>query len=230
MKQNLVIIPGWRETSESFSEVKKELENYFNVYVIDLPGFKTPLERPYYLEDYLNFLEEKLKDVDNFYLLGHSFGGALAALYSLKHKDKAKKLILYDSAIVRKKTLKVRIVYLLTKILKIFEKILPTKIANLFKKFYYRFVVGSYDYFLGDENLKKTFANIIDKDLTEEIKKIEVKTYIIWGQSDKVTPLKQGYLLKKLIPNSEILIVDGGHSFHKEKPEVLVNVLKKIKE
>ncbi len=229
MKDNLVIIPGWREKSDSFLEVKKNLENSFNVVLIDLPGFKEPLTKPYTFDDYITFLENELKNLNNFYLLGHSFGGALAVLFSLKHKDKVKKLILYNSAIVRQKTLKILIISYLAKILKPLEKILPKKLTNFFKKFYYRFFVGSYDYFLVDENLKKTFANI-NKDLSEEVKKLEVKTYIIWGQGDKITPLKQGYLLKKMIPNSEILIVDGGHSFHKEKPEVLTNVLREIKE
>ncbi len=229
MKENLIIIPGWKEKSESFLEVKESLEDLFNVILIDLPGFKEPLNRPYTFDDYLNFLENELAGLNNFYLLGHSFGGALAVLYSLRHKDKVKKLILYNSAIIREKTLKTLIIYYLAKILKPLEKIFPKKLVNFLKKIYYRFVVKSYDYFLADENLKKTFANI-NKDLSEEVKKLEVKTYIIWGQGDKITPLKYGYLLKKLIPNSEILVVDGGHSFHKEKPKVLANILKEIKE
>jgi pimeloyl-ACP methyl ester carboxylesterase len=229
MKENLVIIPGWREKSDSFLEVKEHLQDSFNVYLIDLPGFKEKLARPYNFDDYLNFLEEELKNLESFYLLGHSFGGALALLFSLKHKEKVKKLILYNAHIIKQKTLKTKIIYCLTKILKPFEKILPQSLRNLLKKIYYRFIVKSYDYFLADENLKKTFANI-NKDLSEEAKKLEVKTYIIWGQNDQITPLKQGYLLKKLIPNSEILIADGNHSFHKEKPEALANILRRIKE
>jgi GxxExxY protein len=164
----------------------------------------------------------------SFYLLGHSFGGALAMLYALKHPEKIKKLILYNPAIIREKKLKVKISLFLSKIFKFLEKFIPEKIFYLPKKAYYKFIIKSYDYFNADENLKKTFANIVKIDLRDLAKNLKVKTILLWSKNDKITPLRHGEILKNLIPDSEIILLNGGHSFHKEKPEEFAKILKEV--
>jgi pimeloyl-ACP methyl ester carboxylesterase len=267
MKSILIMIHGWtKEGSDSFSETVKFLKDTFEIYLIDLPGFKKPLERPYSFDDYLNYLEtqintilmrtnadftrtdaDKIKtrtyadftrtDADSnlslresasFYLLGHSFGGALAMLYALKHPEKIKKLILYNPAIIREKNLKIKISLFLSKIFKFLEKIIPEKILYFPKKAYYRFIIKSYDYFNADENLKKTFSNVVKVDLKDLAKNLKVKTILLWSKNDKFTPLRHGKILKNLISDSQLILLDGGHSFHKEKPEEFAKILKQI--
>ena len=227
MKKKLVVLPGWREKVESFDSLINILKEELEVFVIPLPGFQEKLDRPYNFDDYLNYLEEKLENLENFYLMGHSFGGALAMLYSLKNPQKIKKLILYNAAIVRERTLKKRIISFFTKIFKPLEKILPQKLSFFLKKIFYRFIVKSYDYFLVDENLKKTFANI-NQDLREKAKNLNVKTVLLWGKNDKITPLKHALILKNLIKDSELITLEGGHSPHKENPEKFAGILKEI--
>jgi len=228
MKPILIMIHGWtKEGSDSFSETVKFLKDDFEINLIDLPGFKKPLERPYSFDDYLNYLEAQI-NLDQFYLLGHSFGGALAMLYALKHPEKIKKLILYNPAIIREKNLKIKISLFLSKIFKFFKKIIPQKIFYFLKKAYYKFIVQSYDYFNADENLKKTFSNIVKVDLRNLAKDLKVKTILLWSKNDKFTPLRHGKILKNLIPGAELIVIDGGHSFHKEKPEEFAKILKRI--
>jgi pimeloyl-ACP methyl ester carboxylesterase len=227
MKEKLVFLHGWRPDFEGYLRAIELLKDKFDIYFFPLPGFGEKLTKPYNFDDYLNFLEEKLKDLDNFYLLGHSFGGALAMLYALRHPEKVKALILYNSAIIRQKNLKQKIISLIAKILKPIEKIIPQKINFILKKFFYRFFVKSYDYFLVDESLKETMANI-NKDLSEEAKKLQVKTILLWGKKDEITPLKNALILKNLIKDSELVTFDGGHSFHKENPEKFAEILKTI--
>ncbi len=224
MKENLVIIHGWGK-KESWNETLAHF-NKFNVYLLDLPGFEIPLEKPFTLEDYLNYLEKEIK-LENFFLLGHSFGGALAMLYALKDPSKIKTLILYNPAIIRRKNLKTKISSLLARIFKILEKILPQKISYLLRKFYYKFIVKSYDYFLAEEKLKKTFENI-RIDLKDKAKKLKVKTYLLWGEQDNITPLTQGKILKEVIPQAKLITFEGGHSFHKENPEEFVRILENL--
>jgi pimeloyl-ACP methyl ester carboxylesterase len=228
MKPVLIMIHGWtKEGSDSFSETVKFLKDDFEINLIDLPGFKKPLERPYSFDDYLNYLEAQI-NLDQFSLLGHSFGGALAMLYALKHPEKIQKLILYNPAIIREKNLKIKISLFIAKIFKFLEKIIPEKFFYFPKKAYYRFIVKSYDYFNADENLKKTFSNIVKIDLRNLVKDLKVKTILLWSKNDKFTPLRHGKILKNLIPGAELIVIDGGHSFHKEKPEEFAKILKQI--
>jgi pimeloyl-ACP methyl ester carboxylesterase len=285
MKDKLIIIHGWDKAgSDSFFETVKFLKDDFDIFLIDLPGFKEKLERPYSFDDYLNYLEaqidiilmrtyadftrtnadknslpgfvpntlprykpdksgnypgnsfgrhpdkniESLRESASFYLLGHSFGGALSMLYALKHPEKIKKLILYNAAIIRRKKIKRLISLFIAKIFKLLTKIIPEKFLYFPKKTYYKFIIKSYDYLKADENLKKTLANIVSKDLTNFAQNLKVKTILLWGKYDKITPLKNGLILKNLIPDSELVIFNGGHSFHKENPEEFAKILKQI--
>lgn len=225
MKKNLVIIHGWGK-KDSWLHVVDLLKNDYNVLLLDLPGFDFPLEKPYFFDDYLNYLEENI-NFEKFYLIGHSFGGVLAMLYSLKHPEKIEKLILYNSAIIRVDNLKIKISSFLSKIFKYFEKIFPSKLTLYLKKLYYKYIIRSYDYFLADENLKKTFSNI-RQDLRHKAEELKVKTILLWGKNDKITPLKDGKLLNQIIKNSKLIVVDGGHSLHRENKENFVKVLKEI--
>lgn len=234
MKNVLIILHGWRSSSKSFEPILEYLDKNIEPVLFDLPGFgDVPLEKPYTLEDYLKFLEKKVEDeinkknFKNFYLLGHSFGGAVALLYALSHPQKIKALILYNPAIIREKNLKTKIIYFFVKILKPIEKIIPQKFLFLLKKAFYHFFVGSYDYFLAYDFLKETFKNI-QKDLREEAKMLKTKTYLLWGKKDRLTPLKHGYLLRSLIKDSDLIIFDGGHSFHKENPKFFSELINRI--
>jgi|FaiFalDrversion3_1042247.scaffolds.fasta_scaffold07280_2 pimeloyl-ACP methyl ester carboxylesterase len=224
MKEKLVIIHGWGVKKDQWNEALKYL-NDFEVILLDIPGFDFELERPFNFDDYLNYLEKEI-NFDQFYLLGHSFGGALAMLYALKHPEKIKKLILYNAAIIRDKKLKRKISVFLSKIFKFLEKIFPEKLLYLPKKAYYKFIIKSYDYLMANENLKKTFINIINTDLKDLPKNLKVETILLWGKYDKTTPLKHGEILKNLIPNSKLIILEGGHNVHVKNPEEFSQKLK----
>lgn len=227
-KENLVIIHGWRDSSDSYAPLVALIEKHFNrIVILDLPGFKTPLPYPYTFENFLEFIEEKTKHMDNFYLLGHSFGGALAMLFAIKYPQKVKKLILYNPAIVRStsKRIKVKILKTLFYVVKKIEKIFSQKVSYWIKKIIYRFIIRSYDYFHVDDNLKKTMQNIY-KNLSNEAQQVRVPTIMLWGAYDKITPLKEGKLLQKLIKNSQLIIFEGGHSYHKKDPEKFAKILK----
>lgn len=62
--------------------------------------------------------------------------------------------------------------------------------------------------------------------------KLQMPVSIIWGSTDTVTPLWQGEALKKLIPNSELTVIDGvGHiPYIENTPKFNEILLKYLKE
>ncbi len=234
--KKLVFVHGWvnkyiieknKNIEEFYKNLLDELKNYFEIYFITLPGFSNnpEPEKPFTLDDYVNYLKSYIEDskLDKFYLMGHSFGGQVACKFTYLYPEKVEKLILYNSACIRKESIK-------QKILKPFKKIgqLIFKISPLSKKFIYKILTGSTYYIQLSPIMQKTYQNVIKEDLTPILPKINTETIIIWGAKDKITPLWQGKLIKKLIPNSKIYINNlGDHNFHKNNSNFIIEILKK---
>ena len=91
---------AWDNRKEFVDKLSKE----FEVYKLNFPGFCGEAEpnNPWYLKDYVdyvfNYLSSNKLNVD--YILGYSFGGAVATLYNVM-KDPTQKIILISPAIAR---------------------------------------------------------------------------------------------------------------------------------
>ena len=70
--------------------------------------------------------------------------------------------------------------------------------------------------------MRETYLKIINEDLSDYLSRISLPTLIIWGKKDKLTPVKDAYLMKeKIIGASLEIIPDIGHNPHREAPEIL---------
>jgi pimeloyl-ACP methyl ester carboxylesterase len=103
---DLLLIHGYCVEYSYFNAAKAvdELSKYFNVYLLDLPGHGTNKEgivpedmKLWRIADYIaSYIEHK--KLNNFYLMGHSMGGALVSLVTTKIPEKIKKLFLITPA------------------------------------------------------------------------------------------------------------------------------------
>jgi pimeloyl-ACP methyl ester carboxylesterase len=177
------------------------------------------------------FLEAR--DYKNIHLLGNSLGGHVAMVYLLKHPERTKSLILTGSS-------------------GLFE----SGMGDTYPK------RGDYEYIkkktevtfydpktatkeLVDEVFEITRNRIkvikiialaksaIRNNLGEELNQIKQPTLLIWGYNDIITPPFVAREFQKLIPNSELHLIDEcGHAPMMEKPEefniVLDKFLKKL--
>ena len=112
-----LLLHGWGSNSERWEKFAGILvEKGFQVIVPDLPGFgkSDQLSHIWTTNDYTNWVEEFIEKLNltEFYVMGHSFGGALACKFSIKYPQKVKKLFLVSSAAVRKHTNKKEILLL----------------------------------------------------------------------------------------------------------------------
>jgi len=68
-------------------------------------------------------------------------------------------------------------------------------------------------------------------ELMAKLPKLTVPTLLLWGRQDKVIPLVVGELLHKLIPNSQLEIIEEcGHIPQEEKPEEIVALVSRFLE
>jgi len=221
-----LILHGWGSKYDRWRKVGELLaEKNFKVIIPDLPGFGKSQELLYSwnLDDYVEWVFEfsnLLPELKNgFYLLGNSFGGSVAAKFSIKYAQKVKKLFLVSAACIRKTTFKKIFLEKISKIIKIFY-FLP--FYNLAKKAFYKFVIGSNDYLKVNGVMKETYLKVISEDLSEKLPFLRVPTVIIWGDKDESTPLYQAKIINRKIQDSKLVIIAGGdHYLQQKMPELL---------
>lgn len=231
----LLILHGWGGSSDSWLKVQ-EILSLRGVEVIcpDLPGFgKSQMPIAIWgTENYADFILNFAKAVglERFFLLGHSFGGGVAARFAAQFPEKIESLILCGSAIVRKRklTFRQKSARFLAKIGRVFAKL------SFAKRLIYR-IAGSRDYFEAQGIMKEVFKKITAEDLTSFSASIKTPTLIIWGQNDKVLPVNDAFLLNKMIPDSEIEIIPGakhGPQFtHPERlSEIILNFINPVRD
>lgn len=220
----VLILHGWGSKSEKWQRTGELLvEKGLKVIIPDLPGFgKTQQpQKPWGLGEYCDFVE-KLTDyfnLESFFLLGHSFGGAVAIKFSLNRPEKVKKLFLAAAACVRKKTFKKRALAAMSKIFKFFS-FLP--FYNLLRRALYKFFVRKSDYPYFGGVMRDSYLKIIGEDLSEKLSLIKIPTVIIWGEKDEVTPIEEGRFINQRIKESKLAVIPKtGHDLEQQKPEIL---------
>lgn len=221
-----LILHGWGSSAERWDKVIKFLvEGGIKVIIPDLPGFgKSDLPpNAWNLNNYCSFVEDFVLNIPelsgDFYLLGHSFGGALAAKFAIKHPQKVRKLFLVSAACIRKKTVKKWYLARISKIFKIFS-FLP--FYDLARRAFYKFIVGKSDYLQVNGVMKEAFLKVVSEDLSQHLSFVKVPTVIIWGEKDNTTLLEDAYFINKKIENSKLVLIPGvGHDLNQKAPEVL---------
>lgn len=219
-KKAIVFLHGWQ--SEAL-HLKNIFENTNNWIAFDLPGFgKSDAPKEIWgMGEYAEFLKKILEKlgIKNPILAGHSFGGAVIIKYLAGNGAAARKIILISSAGIRERGFRIYFYKALAKIFKVLFY-LPglSLIKNYVRKFFYK-VIDSEDY-INAGHLLENYKKIIKEDLREEMKKIAAETVLIWGERDKDVPLKNGELMRMLIPGARFYVIkNAGHFSFVDQPE-----------
>lgn len=220
-----LILHGWGSKSDRWEKVGELLSKSGLVVIVpDLPGFghSETLKESWNVDNYVEWVNEFSNSVDilkdNFYLLGHSFGGAVSAKFSIKYPQKVKKLFLFAAAFSRKKTTKNRLLGKVLKLVKVFS-FLP--FYNLARKAFYKFIIRRSDYLRVDGVMKETFLKVVSEDLSQHLAFIKVPTIILWGDKDIDTLVEDAHFANKKIEGSELIIVEGAdHDMERKMPEI----------
>lgn len=205
----ILILHGLFGALSNFEDVFEGFKADYRIIVPVMPIYDMPV-REAGLEGLTAFIEKFVayKELKNVILLGNSLGGHVGLLYTLKHQENVKALILTGSS-------------------GLFEN----QMGGSFPK------RGSYDYIkerveytfydpkmatkeLVDECFDVTSSiakcmNIIQiaksaqrNNMAKDLPTIHVKTCLIWGLNDTITPPEVGHDFNRHIKNSELHFID----------------------
>lgn len=210
----ILILHGWNLSADKYLPLQKELEKRkFVVRSIDLPGFgkERIYDKVYTMHDYADFVINYFKknNINKVIIIGHSFGGRIGIYLSVNYSNMIKALILSGTpGLGSDLTNKENIYLFLAKVGKIiFSVPLISIFSDLARKSLYK-MVGSYDYYNTKGTLRETFQNIVNFRLQPILNKINIPTLIIWGQEDRVVPVKIAYGMNKQIKDSKLTVID----------------------
>lgn len=228
----VLILHGWGRGSDGYIQVIETISGAgFQAIVPDLPGFgKTkPPQKIWGVQEYSDFVLRFMDQlgVQKCILFGHSFGGQVAVKVALTSPQRIERLILCAAAVLRKKPEEgIDPIRLITKIGKFFFTLWPLNVfSDVARKALYR-ILGNTDYLYSQGIMKYVREKVLIEDLYPLLRKVSVRTLIIWGDKDKATPVVEAEIIKERISNSSLEIIKGvGHVPYKEAPDRFFEIL-----
>ncbi|MEG2322044.1 MAG: alpha/beta hydrolase [Bacilli bacterium] len=219
-KQAIVLLHGWGQNIEMMKGLGDKFIKSNRIIILDLPGFGCSEEPTYAwtVLDYVYCIHELLTNlkIKNPILIGHSFGGKISLLYASMYE--VNKLVCLASPFKCEKTNGLK-----TKILKNLKQVpLLNKLEGFAKKH-----IGSSDYKAASEIMRSILVKTVNFDITNEVKKINCPTLLIWGTNDMAVSIDDAHELEHLIKDAGLVIYDNcTHYAYLERFNQTVSVLK----
>jgi len=206
-QKKALILHGWGSNKELMKNAFEPHLSFLERVYIDLPGFGSSsndmvLDSRMYALIVERFLEEI--DFPPDIVIGHSFGGKIAALLNPKEL-----VLMGSSGILLPKSLGVRAKIATVKLLK---PLGLKKFANIFKA----------DDAKGlSPIMYDTFKTVVDEDFSSVYEAFGGEALLLWGRDDSATPLEAARKIESLIKNSELCVYEGGHFFFLDKGGII---------
>lgn len=222
---NIIILHGWMQSKEALQGLEKQLAalpHVKSVTAIDLPGFGTEVkpDSDWGIPEYAAWVTEKIETgkKSNIVLVGHSFGGRIASYIASQRPSWLTALILSGTPALYRPSAKMK---LKLKFFKRIKKLAPAKAKQLF----YSDELHTAE----QAGMGAIFRNVVTFDQTDFIKNIQVPTFLIWGAEDDSVPVDQAREIHRLIPNSELVVIDkGSHNSFISHPYLFLGHVKKF--
>lgn len=218
----LILMHGWGCNHTTVRSIASTAALTHTVYNIDFPGFGGSQEPPevWGVEDYTRLIEELVQKeaLDAPVLVGHSFGGRVAILYT--SRNPVDKVVLVDAAGIKpRRSLNYYIkVYSFKAGKKFWQLVLgKEKAEKRIDKMRAR--RGSSDYAGASPRMRAILSKVVNEDLKDRLPLIKAPTLLIWGEDDKATPLADAKLMNRLLPDSGLVSFPGcGHYSFLDNP------------
>ena len=220
-----VVLHGWGASSAAVTSIQACLADSHDSVAPDLPGFgaSDPLPTVWGSEQYLASITQLLDQlgVRRASFVGHSRGGHFAFAFAARHPDRVDRLVLVDSAGLRGRrgaAYRARVLAFKAgrRVLRSRPLVGPRG-APLRALFERRF--GSDDYRAATGHQRGTLVRLVNEDASHLLPRVQAPTLLIWGERDDATPLADGQLMERLIPDAGLVVFPGaGHFSYADDP------------
>ncbi len=199
----LLFLHGWGCDGAIFKSIATHLN--CTSYLIDIWGFGNSDTPPTawdvvdYARQLKTFCDEQ--GLTRFSIVAHSFGARVAIVFASKYPQMVENLLICGGAGLKRANIKRWL------------RVVRYKLAKTLSKFGVncRIPQGSADYQALDGVMKATFVKVVNQDLSCFAKCVSCPTLLVWGKRDTETPLWMGKRYNRLIDNSALVTLDGGH-------------------
>lgn len=246
------MIHGFRGTHHGLLPIAKYLKTHMNIIIPDLPGFGRGARlKAYDIDSYVEWLHDFIKKQNlkqTPVLLGHSFGSVICSAYSAKYPKTIQKLILVNPIGApaldgpNKAMTKLAIMYykigakLPEKMAyrwlsaKPIVRIMSVTMAKTRDKGLRTFIHHQHDRYFSRfhsaQSVLEGFTTSVSHNVGQYAKNIPVKTLLIAGSLDDITPLSAQYALAKKFPKASLKVISNvGHLTHYETPEIVAKLV-----
>ena len=222
------ILNGWGCTIETYMLIRNILKTRYTVVSFDFPGFGESEDPDYAwsMDDYTAFT---ICFIEQFHckklsIIGHSFGTRimirLANTKALKFT--IDKMVFIDGAGI----LSANIESYLNEFYEFQreKKHLVSSGQKLKLQKLRKNADGDYAYL--NETMCDCYINAVTDNVEDLLPGVRVPTLLIWGENDKDTPLEDGKLMEREIPDSGLVVLpDAGHFSFLDQPYIFTKVV-----
>ena len=233
-KPTIVMVHGFTANKENWVRFAAYLTDAYHVVAMDLPGHGESVKDfnlSYDFRDQVGYVHEILTqlNIKKFHMAGNSMGGAISSLYAVTYPDQVMSLLLIDPAGIHRYDCELN---------RCLAKGNNPLIASCEDDFYALMDLALEEkpfipWPIASVMAEKAVANeVINKKIFEdlrgnhdycfddEIQKIKVPTFILWGAEDRIIHVDNASIFNQMIPNSKIVVLEGvGHAPMIEVPE-----------
>jgi pimeloyl-ACP methyl ester carboxylesterase len=221
----LLLLHGWGVSAELFAPILAGLEPGRRLIVPDLPGFGATPEPDvaWSVHEYAAWCVTLLDrlGIEQCDLIGHSNGGRIGIVLAAEHPQRIGRMVLAGSAGIRpRRTLRDAARVRAYKSLRVIERspLVPAALRRSAKRRADQ--RGSADYRSASGTMRGTLVRIVNEDLRALLPSLRMPVLLIWGERDTETPIDDGRLMERLIPDAGLVVFEGaGHYAYLEQPD-----------
>ena len=228
--KNVLLLHGWGCSTKHFAPIAQDLTKDHRVTVIDFPahGQSGRPPEPWGVKEFAACVNDLMGQlgIAPCDIIAHSFGGRVALWLAANEPQLVNRLVLTGCAGIKKpqtEEQKKRSEAYQKKKSEAYQRKKKQLLALThlpliggaaqkgLKALQTKY--GSADYNALDDEMKKTFVQVISEDLRPLLPQIQASTLLIWGEKDQDTPLWRGQAMEQEIRDAGLVIFENDDHF-----------------